>query len=318
MRRILFSTLAVCTLLVSCNSGKNNQNVGKAKREVVSVASKVPGRVIENRVTELSVVSKGDTLAVLDIPEVAAKLKQAKGALYAASAQYQMALNGATANQLKQINAKYNALKEQFDFAEKSYNRIQNLYADSLISSQKRDEVYMKYQGAKAQFDAVEAEREEANSGVRDEKVKMAYGQMMRAEGAVEEATTAYNERFVVAPKDMEIQTISLRQGELALPGYTLFTAYEISSLYFRFTIPESRISEIKKGQQVKVILPFIDLTIEGEVYKVIQLPQYAKKSSAYPNYILGEAIYEVKVMPKANQQVDDILNESTSILVIE
>ena len=318
MTRILLPLLVVSLFLVSCGENAKNQNVGKAKREVVSVASKMPGRVIENRVTELSVVSKGDTLAVLDIPEVAAKLKQAKGALYAASAQYQMALNGATANQLKQINAKYNALKEQFDFAQKSYNRIESLYVDSLVSSQKRDEVYMKYQGAKAQFEAVEAEREEANSGVRDEKVKMAYGQMMRAEGAVEEATVAYNERFVIAPKDMEIQTISLRQGELALPGYTLFTAYENSSLYFRFTIPESRIGEFKKGDQVNVILPFNDRTIEGEILKVIQLPRYAKKSSAYPNYTLDEAIYEVKVSPNNNQQLSDILNESTAILSVK
>ena len=68
----------------------------------------------------------------------------------------------------------------------------------------------------------------------------------------------------------------------------------------------------------MNVILPFNDRTIEGEILKVIQLPRYAKKSSAYPNYTLDEAIYEVKVSPNNNQQLSDILNESTAILSVK
>lgn len=314
MRNTIIFIIAILTLN-ACHNKVKYQNVGKVKNDVVSVASKVPGRVIKYMISESDYASKGDTLALIAIPDVEAKLKQAKGALYSAEAQYQMALNGATENQLKQINAKYEATKEQYEFARKSYNRISNLYTDSLVSAQKHDEVYMKYQGAKAQFEATEAQREEAMKGVRNEKVKMAYGQMMRAEGAVQEATVAYNERYVVAPKDMQIQTIALRTGELALPGYTLFTGYESNSTYFRFTLPESSAVNFKTGMQVTVNIPFENRDVKGTIYQLRQLPRYAQKASAFPNYELGEAIYEIRVKPADMNVAKDLLTETTAIL---
>ena len=50
------------------------------------VSSKVPGRILELRVKEGDYVKVGDTLAILDAPEVKAKMNQAQGAEAAASA----------------------------------------------------------------------------------------------------------------------------------------------------------------------------------------------------------------------------------------
>ena len=44
------------------------------------VSSKVPGRILELRVKEGDYVKAGDTLAILDAPEVRAKMEQARGA----------------------------------------------------------------------------------------------------------------------------------------------------------------------------------------------------------------------------------------------
>ncbi len=50
------------------------------------VSSKVPGRILELRVKEGDYVKVGDTLAILDAPEVRAKMEQAQGAESAAAA----------------------------------------------------------------------------------------------------------------------------------------------------------------------------------------------------------------------------------------
>lgn len=311
---ILFGFLV---LLGSCTQKKENLNdsEGKTKKDVVSFAPKVTGRILKIYVTEGQTVKKGDTLALLDVPEVSAKIAQAQGAVSAATAQEQMAKNGATADQLRQLQAKYKGLKEQYDFAQKSFKRASNMYRDSLMSPQAYDEVYAKVQGAKAQYDAVVAELDDVKRGTRFEKVEMAAGQASQAKGALQEANVAYSERYIIATNDMEIETISLNAGELATAGFALFNGYIPESTYFRFTVPESEISKYKKGQTVGMQVVYNKENLEGTILYIKQLTRYADITTAYPDYQLQDAIYEIKVKPKDMTKAKNILVNANVIL---
>ena len=156
MKTYTLKTLALASILsfVACkNENPDQLTEGKTKKEVVSFAPKVTGRILKIYVEEGQTVKAGDTLAMLDVPEVSAKIAQAKGATAAATAQAQMAKNGATADQLRQLKAKQKGLTEQYEYAQKSFKRAQNMFKDSLLSPQNYDEAYAKLQGAKAQYD---------------------------------------------------------------------------------------------------------------------------------------------------------------------
>ena len=60
---------------------------GQADVSEYRISSKVPSRILEIRVKEGDIVHKGDTLVLLDAPEVDAKLQQARAAEAAAAAQ---------------------------------------------------------------------------------------------------------------------------------------------------------------------------------------------------------------------------------------
>jgi len=245
-------------LYVSCQKAqKENIIQGKIEKEQIAVVSKIPGKILKIFVKEGDIVRKGDTLAILDIPEVDAKKSQAEGAVTSAKAQYKMAVKGATENQIKQLEAKKMGLKEQYEFAQKSIKRLTNMLKDSLISQQTYDETFAKYQGAQAQYNAVIAELDDAKKGARIEQQTMALGQQDRALGALQEVETADKERYIFAPQDMSIETITLNLGELALPGYTLFNGYIANSAYFRFTIPENQLAKFKKDQEINVHIPY-------------------------------------------------------------
>ncbi|MDH6254355.1 HlyD family secretion protein [Chryseobacterium sp. H1D6B] len=317
MQKNISLLFIVLILLGSCSTKKENLNdsEGKAKKEVISFAPKVPGRILKIYVTEGQTVKKGDTLALLDIPEVSAKIAQAQGAVSAATAQEQMAKNGATADQMKQLQAKYKGLKEQYDFAQKSFKRASNMYRDSLMSPQAYDEVYAKLQGAKAQYDAVVAELDDVKRGTRYEKVEMAAGQASQAKGALQEANVAYSERYVIATNDMEIETISLNTGELATAGFALFNGYIPDSTYFRFTVPESKISKYKKGQIVTMQVVYNKENLEGTILYIKQLTRYADITTAYPDYQLEDAVYEIKVKPNDMNKAKSILVNANVLL---
>ena len=57
---------------------------GQADVNEYRVSSKVPGRILEFRVKEGQAVKAGDTLALLEAPDVQAKLEQAQAAEAAA------------------------------------------------------------------------------------------------------------------------------------------------------------------------------------------------------------------------------------------
>ncbi|MBV8253376.1 MAG: biotin/lipoyl-binding protein [Chitinophaga sp.] len=311
---ILFISILILT---SCGARKREADKfeGKAKKDVISFAPKVTGRILKIYVAEGQTVKKGDTLALLDVPEVSAKIAQAQGAVNAATAQELMAKNGATADQMKQLQAKYDGLKEQYEFALKSYKRATNMFNDSLMAPQAYDEIYAKYKGAKAQFDAVVAELNDVKKGTRKEKVEMAAGQASQAKGALQEANVAYSERYVIATNDMEIETISLRQGELATAGFALFNGYIPGSTFFRFTVPESKIGQFKKGEEVQLQVVYNKEQVSGTISSIKQLTRYADITTAYPDYQLQDAVYEIKVQPKEMSKTQDILVNASVIL---
>lgn len=301
MKQAIIKTVIVIMLftLYSCKGKKKLDDMqGKVKYETIGIAPKIPGRIIKINVVEGQLVHKGDTLAILDAPEINAKIEQSAGAVESANAQYEMAKNGATKEQVMQIESQVDAAKDQLAFAEKTYQRMKNMFADSLISAQQFDEVKMKYESAGSQLKALDAKRMEIVKGTRPESVLMTKGQVVRAKGAEDEAIIASNERYIIAPDEMLVETISLTTGELALPGYTLINGYRINSLYFRFTVAESKVNLFKVGMSVVVEVPYVNKNISAKIISVKQLSRYADNTSTAPNYQLGEALYEFKIVP--------------------
>ncbi|MPL55301.1 hypothetical protein SDC9_00772 [bioreactor metagenome] len=318
MKNYIVKSLFLVTLLSlgACKNETPQQlTEGKTKKEIVSFAPKVTGRILKIYVEEGQTVKAGDTLAMLDVPEVSAKIAQAKGATAAATAQAQMAKNGATADQLRQLKAKQKGLAEQYEYAQKSFKRAQNMYKDSLLSPQNYDEAFAKLQGAKAQYDAVNAELHDVEIGTRLEKIEMAIGQENQARGVLQEANVAYSERYIIATNDMEIETISLNVGELATAGYALFNGYIPNSTYFRFTIPESKISKYQKGMTVNMKSTYGNQEFSGKIVSIKQLTKYADITTAFPDYQPEDAVYEIKVIPTDRAKVNNILVNSSVTL---
>ena len=119
-------TLAIVAIgLIGTLAFKSEPEVIQGYVEVSEyrVSSKVPGRVLELRVKEGDYVKVGDTLAILDAPDVKAKLAQAQSAESAATAMDQMA-------QVK-------AAKSQYDMAVNGARREEKLAAAAQVNRAK-------------------------------------------------------------------------------------------------------------------------------------------------------------------------------------
>lgn len=311
--------IASSILALGLNSCTQSEQItplrGKVKFETIGVSGKIAGRIASIAVQEGQNVKKGDTLAILDIPEINAKVMQTEGAVLSAKGQLEMAQNGATAEQLKQIEKKLSADKAQLNFAQESHDRLTGMFEDSLISRQQFDEVKMKLAMAKAQVEATQAKKLEVTKGTRAEQISQAQGVLNRALGAKEETSIAAKDKFLIAPSDMTIETISLEEGELLTPGYTIFNGYKKNSVYFRFTIPESKIYDYKINDELTIHNPYTKEDYQVKVLTVKQLAKYADITSTSPLYRLDESIYELKTVAVEQLANQDFYLNSTVLL---
>ena len=74
---------------------------GEMDAKEIKVASKIPGRIAKILVKEGQTVKKGDTLIIINSPEIRAKMEQAKAAQRAAGAQRDKADKGARSQEVE-------------------------------------------------------------------------------------------------------------------------------------------------------------------------------------------------------------------------
>ncbi len=262
------------------------------------VSSKVPGRILEIRVKEGDFVKVGDTLAILDAPEVRAKMEQARSAEDAASALELKAQNGARE---EQIRGAYNLLQQAkagYEIAEKSYQRIQRLFDEGVISAQKRDETYATYKAMEAQMKAAQSQYDMAVNGARREDKMAAAAQVGRARGAVQEVNSYIHETVQIAQMEGEVMDIYPKQGELVGTGSPIMTIAIMKDLWGTFNVREDQLNGLAMGKTFTAFVPAFNKDIQMKVYYMKDQGSYAVWKATKANGQYDLKTFEVKARP--------------------
>ena len=92
-----------------------------------------------------------------------AKMTQAQGAENAAAAMEEMARNGARREQVRGAYEVLQQAKAGLEIAQKSYNRVQRLFDEGVMTAQKRDEAFANYKAMEAQMKAAQSQYDMAD-----------------------------------------------------------------------------------------------------------------------------------------------------------
>lgn len=271
---------------------------GQVEVEEYRVSSKVPGRILEIRVKEGDYVHAGDTLAIIDAPEVRAKMQQAQGAEAGAAALDLMARNGARKEQVQGAFQLLQQAKAGLEIAEKSYGRVQRLFDEGVVSAQKRDEAEALFKSSKAQVQAAQSQYDMAVNGARQEEKMAAQAQVERARGAVQEVSAYIGETVQTAQMDGEVSSIYPKVGELVGTGSPIMTISMMNDLWGTFNVREDQLKGITIGSELKAYVPAFDKTITMKVYHLKDQGSYAvwKATKTTGQYDLKT--FEVKARP--------------------
>ena len=271
---------------------------GQVEVSEYRVSSKVPGRILELRVKEGDYVKAGDTLAILDAPEVRAKMEQAQSAQSAAAALELKAQNGARKEQIQGAFSVLQQAKAGFEIAEKSYKRVQRLFDEGVMSAQKRDEAFATYKAMEAQMKAAQSQYDMAVNGARMEDKMAATAQVGRARGAVQEVTSYIHETVQVAQKEGEVTDVYPKVGELVGTGSPIMSIAMMDDMWGTFNVREDQLDGMRVGTEFSVFVPAFNKEVKMKVYHLKDQGSFAVWKATKANGQYDLKTFEVKARP--------------------
>lgn len=272
---------------------------GQAEATEVRVSGKIPGRIKKFMVSEGMNVNKGDTLVFIDSPELDAKLIQANSAKDAASAQNQKANKGARSEQIAGAYELWQKAEVGVKLAEKTYNRVQNMFAEGVIPAQKRDEAEAKYQAALATSRAAKSQYDMAINGAEKEDKLATLALVNRAKGAVSEVESYLSETMLVSPIDGEVSDVFPKQGELVGSGAPIMNILDLSDIWVVFNIREDLLVNIKVGKEFQAVIPALgNQLVTLKVNHIKAMASYATFKATKTNGGFDVKSFEVRAKP--------------------
>lgn len=173
----------------------------------VLLAAKVGGYVNDVKITEGQNVKKGDVLASID------------------NRDYQ--------NVLKQVESELISVEAKKKDAEKSFNRLRDLYSKGVVAQAQFDTSSASYSTLKAQYDSISAQVAQAKLNLENTQIR--------------------------APSDGVIAKKSVEIGQLAAPGVPLVGFVSSEERWVTANFKETEISRIRMGAKVTVDVDALD-----------------------------------------------------------
>jgi len=250
---------------------------GEIDAQSYNISSKLPGRISEIFVKKGQKIEIGDAIFSLSSPEVDAKLKQAKAAKDAAGAQKTQADNGARKQEIQAAHDQWQKAKAAEALMLTTYKRINTLFEQGVISEQKRDEVYTKYQASKFTSNAAHQIALMAKEGARVEIKEAASAQERVYAAKVDEVNVYIKEAFQYAFHQGEVSQVLIHAGELAPTGFPVVSMIDMEDSWAKFAVREDYLREFKKDKVFQVKIPALsDESYEFKVTNIAVMGSYA------------------------------------------
>jgi RND family efflux transporter, MFP subunit len=199
-------------------------------QEKSNLSSQLPGMVIAVRAKEGSFVKKGDTIISLDKKDLLNQLEQAKAGLANSQAQAEQA-------------------RLNYENSENDYNRFQELFKSGAISQQQMEQITLKRDIAKSQYETAQG------------------AALKAAQANINAINLNIAKADIKSPIDGFLVTLNVSVGDTIGPGIPLASIVAIDQLALTGNLSENYINYVKVGDSVEVTVESIpNRTFTGKI----------------------------------------------------
>ena len=286
---------------------------GQADCEVVRVSGKLAGRLVELYVKEGDYVHKGQRLAKIYSSTTDATLSKAKEMRNVASSQNVKVERGTRYELINSAQKMVDQAMAAEEISRKTYERLNNLFNDGVVSEQKRDEAKAAYDAASAAVATAKSQLELAKNGPQVEDKEASRSMANAAQATVREVEALLEDKYLIAPCDGEISSIYPHLGELVIMGSPIMTISQLDDMWVAFNVREEKLNDLTMGKEINVMIPALgNKETKMTVFYIHDMGSYATwgATKAYGDY--DSKTFEVKARP-----IKDIPNFRPGMSVI-
>lgn len=272
---------------------------GQAEGTTVRISGKLPGRIVEFYVQEGDSVHAGDTLVCIHSAVVEAQLTQAEAMQDVARAQNRKVDAGTRKQIIQSAYDIWQQAKTAVDITQKTYNRMERLYGEGVMSEQKRDEAKAAYDAAVAGAAAAESQYRLAVAGAQKEDKESTAAMVSAAHGGVEQVQAVLDDAHLTAPFDGTIDQIYPEVGELVAMGAPIMNLLRTDKRWITFNVREELLNDLDMGKKINVMVPALGMKdIEVEIYFIRDMGSYATWRSTKATGEWDSRTFQIKARP--------------------
>ena len=290
---------------------------GEIECTQIKISGKLLGRVEKFYVSEGDNVSAGDTLVLINSPETDALMQSATAMKDAASFENRKVDKGAREQIIASLKEGWLAAKSQADLASSTNDRIERLYADSVVTLQRTEEANALAKAARAAEQAARYQYEMALEGARQEDKDAARALVNAAQGGVNEIGALLKDSRLTAPANGTVSEIFPTQGELVMPGSTIMELQLLQDCHVTLNIREDLLQNFLPHSEFTGKVPALsNASIQFRVYYVSPLGSYATWQSSRESGSYNLVTFKVKATPVTKDNITAQLRPGMSVIV--
>ena len=232
---------------------------GQIEATEIRISGKLPGRIDTFLVKEGQNVSAGDTLVIINSPEARAKYEQVNALENVAKYQNQKIDEGTRSQIIETMFQIWSKAKSDLQLAKTTYDRILTLYKDSVVTSQRKDEVEAIYKAAIANEKAAYQQYLMALDGAQKQDKESARSLVNAAKGTVNEVEALLQDAKLTAPESGQITSIYPKRGELVGAGTPIMSLVVLDDAHVVLNVREDFLPYFKIGKTFKGNVPALN-----------------------------------------------------------
>lgn len=314
---VLIVTVGVSVIGMSLMSRQPMVLQGQVEATEIRISGKLPGRVDSFLVQEGDWVKAGDTLVVINSPTIEAKYRQVNALEQVAQEQNKKIDAGTRRQIIATALQLWNKTQSDLTLAQTTYQRILTLYKDSVVTSQRKDEVEAMYRAAQAAERAAYEQYQMAVDGAQSEDRASARSMVDAARSTVDEVSALLVDSRLTAPEDGQIATIFPKRGELVAPGTPIMNLVVMNDAHVVLNIREDLMPQFKMDGTFRAAVPAIGKKdVEFRIYYISPLGSFATWKSTKQTGSYDMQTFEIHARP--TQKVEGLRPGMSVLLTID
>lgn len=272
---------------------------GQIEATEIRISGKLPGRIDTFLVKEGQNVRIGDTLVVINSPEAWAKYQQVNALEDIAKYQNKKIDDGTRLQIIRSVEELWNKSKSDLQLAKVTYDRIGVLYRDSVVTSQRKDEVEAMYKAAVAAERAAHQQYLLVKDGAQQEDKASARSLVDAARGTVNEVEALLVDARLTAPENGQIATIYPKRGELVGAGTPIMSLVVLDDCHVVLNVREDYMPYFRMDETFIGDVPAINAQdVEFRINYISPLGSFATWRSTKQTGSYDMKTFEIHALP--------------------